>query len=452
MDAAGRSPVTRLAWLSPSRLPPDWQAFAAISAAMALITVNGLRLGEALTASDVLLAVAAVLLAITAARTRTLPMSVPVWLPVAGAGLLAAGFLVELFPPSRPSQIELDREVSLDELEGASNLGHLVRFEVALVAAPLLIAAGARTFRRAWLLIGLWLGSVALNCLVAVADSLGARLDDRLTGVDYTVHVRGQPDRMSGLMTHPVGLSLACAMAMPVAVWLTLNASGRRRLALTALVGLLVVGIVLTAARAGLVGGALGAVVILVIDRRFRRTAVIVVIAAAVAIPAGAAAGIQGAERLLGRGTAVASDERRTLGYEQAWADIQDRFVVGWGFRYVRSAHNIYLQVLQAGGVLALAAFLTFVWGTLRAALRLSSHREVSEAGQGMARALAVSMGVWLLFGLVQNSIFDRYLYVPAGLLLGLCTAAGLPAAGAAAAQRETPPGRLGHLAGRTPI
>jgi hypothetical protein len=38
----------------------------------------------------------------------------------------------------------------------------------------------------------------------------------------------------------------------------------------------------------------------------------------------------------------------------------------------------------------------------------------------GLAAALIASIAIWLIAGLAQNLIYDRYLYLPIGLLLGL--------------------------------
>ncbi len=354
---------------------------------------------------------------------KALPVAVPIWLVVAVGGLLAAGLLVEVLPPSPPSRILLDRDASFYELRQRSNLPVLFRFLFALAVVPLLIAMAATSSSRRSLLVSIWLGGVVINCVVAFADYHGAGLGQALSGADYRTHVAGEADRQPGLTTHPLELSLQCVMALPV-VLARLSAGTGRRAWLFALLPPLLLGILLSGSRAGLLGGALGSSLILLLQQRVRWA--LVAAGAFLAIFGAGAAEIeapllQGAERLTGGGTAAVSDERRRLGWDQALADISDRPLLGYGFQFVRSAHNVYLQLLQAGGPLALLAFSLFAAGVLRLAVRLGLTGERRAAQQALAQALGVATLVWLLTGIVQNSIFDRFLYVPAGLLLGLC-------------------------------
>ncbi len=402
---------------------PGGPYVAITAAAVGFVCFGGLRFADAITASDVLFLVAAALAGVAALRHRETPVTVPAWLVGAAAGLIAAGLLVELFPPAPPSRILLDRKVSLDELRQLSNLPVLARFLFALAVVPLLIAMAASSGARVRLLVNLWLAAVAVNCVVALADYWGAGIGEALTGGDYRTHVAGQPDRQPGLTTHPLELSLQSVMALPVVLARLSSGRGRRE-ALLALLPLLIVGLLLTGSRAGLLGATIGSVLILLLQRRPRWALVSATFF--LALFAAGAAGVdapllQGAERLSGGGTAAVSDDRRTLGWDQAGADISERPLLGYGFQFVRSAHSVYLQLLQAGGPLALVAFLLFAAGVLRMAVRLGRGGDPRGSPAALGQALGVAMLVWLLTGLVQNSIFDRFLYLPAGLLLGLC-------------------------------
>ena len=72
-------------------------------------------------------------------------------------------------------------------------------------------------------------------------------------------------------------------------------------------------------------------------------------------------------ERLVGGsdpyGYVAQSTEERAQIYPAVWHEILQRPIVGHGFEYVRGAHNIYLQLLHAGGIIALTAFLIFAAG-----------------------------------------------------------------------------------------
>ncbi len=94
---------------------------------------------------------------------------------------------------------------------------------------------------------------------------------------------------------------------------------------------------------------------------------------------------------------------------------------MGHGFEYVRGAHDIYLQLLHAGGIVALAGFLSFAVGITVTGVRLGRSAAVPEHLQGLARASVASLAVWLAAGgVVSTPIFDRYLYIPAGLVIAI--------------------------------
>lgn len=393
----------------------------AIAAGMALVAMNGLRPDPRLTSADIFFALGAVLLLAAFLRDRRTPVAVPAWLLVASGALIASGLLVELFPPP-DSAVILERRLSYQEVidEDASNLNVLGRFTAAILLTPVLIGMASTGERGLRLLIDLWLVGVAVSCVVAGVDFLGGSLNETLTGADHSVFLNGEPIRFSGLAIHPSGLALQAAMALPVALWATVGASGRARAPYAVAIGLFAVGVLVSGSRAGLLGAVLAVVLFLALQPNLRRWAIIAVAVAVVLVPLAAVAGLEGADRLLGGGTAALSDERRTLGYEQAFEDISNRPLAGYGFEFVRSAHNIYLQLLQAGGPLALVGFLVFLWGALGLSARLARNNLATADERVLASALAISIGVWLFHGLFQNSIFDRYLYVPVGLLLGL--------------------------------
>ena len=94
---------------------------------------------------------------------------------------------------------------------------------------------------------------------------------------------------------------------------------------------------------------------------------------------------------------------------------------MGEGFDVVLVAHNIYLQLIQGGGVLALVGFVVFATGIMRST-RTVTCGELLRAGipQALLAASTAAMGTWLLYGLVGNALYDRYLYAPAGFVLAI--------------------------------
>ena len=86
------------------------------------------------------------------------------------------------------------------------------------------------------------------------------------------------------------------------------------------------------------------------------------------------------------------------------------RPVVGHGFQYIRGSHNIYLQLLHGGGVIAFR--ICAVRGCSRlTGFRLGRSEAVPDDLQSLSRASVASMAVWLIaVGMVNPAIFDRYL------------------------------------------
>src|SRR5262249_35278828 len=89
----------------------------------------------------------------------------------------------------------------------------------------------------------------------------------------------------------------------------------------------------------------------------------------------------------------------------------------GLGPRIANQAHDIYLQLLASGGVVALASFLVLVVGLAGAA------RVAARQGRLLALASSASIRTWLLATLVEHQLPEPRLYrplAPAVALAGL--------------------------------
>jgi uncharacterized membrane protein YedE/YeeE len=87
----------------------------------------------------------------------------------------------------------------------------------------------------------------------------------------------------------------------------------------------------------------------------------------------------------------------------------------------ITGAHDIYLELLDAGGIIAMAAFLTFIGGmvsSLRTALSGPLRDEAIVSGMAIA--------AWLLNGIFDNQVADKYLYLVPGLLFAMARATWL--------------------------
>lgn len=380
--------------------------YALLLLAIPLMTCNALRAGENVTYGDIPLALATALLLGSWFLTGVPRGVIPVGLPL-GALLLLAGGLLAIVPA-----------------ENLDSLLPTLRFAVTLALVPLVIMLAASTPRRLHRLVDVWLFAAGVNSVVAALDLLGVTaIGFSLTPLDF-VNIT---NRAPGLTNHPNHLGLVVAMALPLAV-ARLGAGGARGLAACGLVPLLIGGVFVSGSRGAFVAAAAGVIILFAFGaatRRLRTTLllfgapIVAFVVVVVLMGNNELAGGVTLERLSGGAGATQSDDQRLLTLRESLDEAVAHPVVGAGFEEVRTAHNIYVQLLQAGGVLALAGFLAFAAGMVRLARGLS----VASSGSppwlmSLAAGCGASMCVWLLFGMVGNAVYDRYLYIPVGITL----------------------------------
>jgi O-antigen ligase len=231
---------------------------------------------------------------------------------------------------------------------------------------------------------------------------------------------------MAGLTAHPNHLALVAAIALPVAVaQLAVASSPRRRILYGMLSAAMAIGLLVAGSRAAFGGAAAGLLCLLLLAGRNRRRVapyvggLLAVGLIAVALALATHTGFITLQRIAGVDTGQNTDTRLAY-YRGALSDFIRSPIVGHGFQLIVQAHDIYLQLLQSGGLLALGAFAAFMVGTLRLAWRLGHDPVVPAALRPLVAGLAASIVVWLINGVAGNQLYDRYLYVPIGLLLGL--------------------------------
>jgi hypothetical protein len=377
-------------------------------AALVTITFNGLRVWLDMTVADLFLLAAGLVLLPQFLTKPQLRPAFPTWLVASGSLLLASGAIS-----------------SMGE-DPFGNLVPAIRFVVTLSLAPVIFAIAAGHRRRLSLMTTLWLFSAAANGAVALSDLLGlTSIGPGLTGLELQ-------GRAAGLTVHPNHLALACAMALPVAVH---RASTTRNMSVQsvylALAAAIALGLLASGSRAGILAGVTGVVLVALLQRRGRTAIVLALVggAAAILIVGSLSSSnsdqlLTGIQRLTGGQSVGNSDATRLEYYRVAITEFASKPLAGNGFAVVRNAHDIYLQLLQAGGLVALTAFGLFALNTLWLGVRLAHEPTLPQTMQGLATALTASMAVWLLAGLAQNQVYDRFLYVPAGVLLALSVVA----------------------------
>ena len=373
-----------------------------LAASVLLITFNGVRVGAHVTVSDLLLLGTAIIFLLSLLGDRSVVPRPPGWLLFGAIGLLATGFL------STWTTIDIGGDVVAT-----------VEFAMALLGVPLLLAFATGASDRLLLFARLWLVSATINSAVAVTDFA------HVTSIGLTLS--GRP---SGLTVHPNHLGMVAAMAIPLALFLAARARKWPSAAVyLGTVGILTLGVLVSGSRAALLAAMAGALLLPALGNRLLKPVVLIAIAAGglLLFTSGVLTTNQPSttspfvaiERLADPATA-SSDTGRLEYYSAALADFARRPFTGIGFDLVRTAHDIYFQLLQAGGILALASFLVFSAGSLRLGMKLTRDQALSRDMQNLAAALTASLLVWLVAGLVQNLIYDRFLYLPVGLLVGL--------------------------------
>ena len=388
-------------------------------AAVAMTTPEAVRLTSAVSVADVFLVLTFAALAARYAVERTPRPMVPRAPLIAAFLFIVSGLVTATIAGSKPDLLQLGQ------------------FVLAMVGTTLIIGWAIRDTDLAGRAADAWALGAAVSSLVAVTDFvLHTGIGPHVSGATFA-------GREAGLTLQPNDLGVTAAIVMPwVAVRLVSVRSVRAMLWWTAVLTTLTAGILVSGSRSALLAVPAGVLALLLIGRGISRKLVpLVVTVGAIAGVVAIGARFSGSQtfvavnRLTGTSTSVAqSDSTRVERYHVAIADFLSHPIVGVGYQSIRQALDIYLQLAASGGVLALAGFALFVAWVIasdRALVRTAPPGHLRNLGG----ALAGAMVVWLVYGLFQNGIYERYLYVAAGLTVAagynrLRPAATVPAPG----------------------
>lgn len=304
----------------------------------------------------------------------------------------------------------------------------LLRLLFAMVGIPWVIRAasfGSETCLYRTVMV--WqLSSIVCACL-AVTDSFGlTAVGDLVVGRDYL-------GRYRSLTAHPNHLAIVIVMALPILVLLNSYASSNLKKAIMS------IGIVISLWAVNLTGSRAGVVVAIVIlaisylrvSMRHNNSIPLYVVlmglvGGGVLFVFGVSDGMLdviggndgGAlSRVLGYdSTSGDSDEDRLVRYSSAVEMFYQSPFWGGGLSQVRYAHNIYLQVIHAAGLIGAIGLLLMFGGMLLFSVRGFFSAKTSFESDAYFSIL-LSLLAWMLVGMVQNPLYDRFLYVPVGLL-----------------------------------
>jgi hypothetical protein len=383
-----------------SRTGTDRFATWAGISAVTLSSAEAVRLTSSISVADAMLVVAAVALSLRYSVERRPKPVIPRALLYAASLFVISGLATASSSASR------------------SDLLQLSQFVLAMVGTTIIVGWALRDAELAARTADAWATGAAVSSLVAATDFL------LHTGLGAHVSGATFAGREAGLTLQPNDLGVTAALVVPwVAVRLVTSTSFRGTVWWSFVVGILSAGILVSGSRSALIAVPAGLLALLLVGRGVsRRLLPVIMGGGAVAGLAAIGARFSGSSsfvainRLTGTSVSVAqSDSTRVARYHVAIADFTSHPIAGVGYQAIRQALDIYLQLASSGGLLALAGFGIFVFwiiGTQRALVRATHPGRLRNLGA----ALAGSMTVWLVYGLFQNGIYERYLYVAAGL------------------------------------
>lgn len=297
----------------------------------------------------------------------------------------------------------------------------------ALLFVPTAIVACSAIDRRAvvWTM-GAFVAGTTLSCAVAIGDligltpNIGRFLGESTQICTYTCFNAGGGTRMNGLTDHPNTLGITAAISIPIAVYF---ATTMRRTWIPIVAVVLLLGGILASGSRGAqaVAPVCALASVFSIPKgestgRIRSVAALATVlgglVVAAALPARVRTGLL--RTISGSPDSAGSNSERLRLFRAAVADWQAHPIFGSGIRHLVEAHNVYLQFLASGGLVLAMAMLVYFFLIFRACRR--SSRE----GFVFARFLMISFGTWLVLGLVENAIADRYLYYAVGSIAAL--------------------------------
>lgn len=300
-----------------------------------------------------------------------------------------------------------------------------VQLIIALVLIPAAVAFTGQGSRHTVLVLSwAWILGNLFSTAVGIA---GHRGHGFLGFTDPWASDKWSNYRIAGLAVHPNMYAMFVTMSVPVVLTRMIVARAwLERLAVLAVLPVLLYGIKLSGSRAALaallmIGGIFGCMY--AYRSRQPVLAMLQIVGAGALLVTVYLAFDTGqttdaTDRLFsGSGTGY-SDSLRSDIHRRAMEDFGNSPLYGVGFQNIRFAHDIYLQFLQSGGVIAFAGFMLYLFILFRIA-QIGLRRSLHDREQSwMYLAFICAILTWLLAGTNQNAIIERGICIPIGLLL----------------------------------
>lgn len=233
----------------------------------------------------------------------------------------------------------------------------------------------------------------------------------------YTVGGASWDGRRIGYSTHPNIMGLCAMLALALLPFLLRVLPRRWSWAVVLMGGACAWGVWISGSRAALMAAVAVAVLFVVIERRVEIALVLFGLAIPAIYVVGQAVTGNGASqnnvlgRLLGGGTAAGSDLDRENLARIALDAFTSHPLLGVGLGDVMAAHNIYLQVAAAVGIIGLAVYLVLLGSVALRAITLPRPWNL----------LVLPVLGYALIGSLTTILWDRYVWAVLALPFLLC-------------------------------
>lgn len=333
------------------------------------------------------------------------------------------GVPIQFFLPS--ALFLLAAALAFVDFQNFEDLVYCVQLITALMLIPATVAFAGQGYRYTNIVLSwAWILGNLFSSFVGIASHHGHSflgLSDPFASNKWGHY------RIAGLAFHPNMYAMFVSMCVPVVLTRFIVSRDRFEKLLTLIVlPILLYGIKLSGSRAALAALLMTACIFggmyIYFSRRPMQAlsqfviAGVVIIAMYVAFDTGKT--VDATQRLFGGAATEYSDTQRAEIHAKARADFESSPLYGVGYKNIRFAHNIYLQILQSSGVIGFSGFALFLFIVFRMA-QLGLRRVMQDrATLWKYLSLICAILTWLIAGSNQNAIIERGVCIPIALLL----------------------------------
>lgn len=296
---------------------------------------------------------------------------------------------------------------------------------ITLILIPATVAFAGQGYRHTVIVLAwAWILGNLFSSAVGIASHRGHGF---LGFVDPWATNKWSDYRIAGLAVHPNMYAMFATMSVPVVLTRIIASREKiERIIAVIVLPILLYGIKLSGSRAALAAllmiGAIFGCMYAYYSRRPAIALAQILIAGAILVATYLAFDtgqtVDATSRLFSGTGTERSDSLRADIHGQALQDFESSPLYGVGFKNIRFAHNIYLQVLQSSGVIGFFGFALYLFIIFRIA-QLGLRRTLLERELSWTYlSLICAILTWLLAGTNQNAIIERGVCIPIALLL----------------------------------